>query len=88
MSFIGRAAVGAALAAAAVGYYAKRKHDATGAGYVEVLLGLPGDVQRFADDLRERSRRAVDEGLLAARTREAELTRQLEGGSDRAATTL
>jgi len=86
VSFLGRVAVGAALAAAAVGYYAKRKHDATGAGYVEVFLALPGDVQRFADDVRERSKRAVDEGLIAARAREAELSLQLEGGSDRAAT--
>jgi hypothetical protein len=87
VSFLGRAALGAALAAAAVGYYAKRKHDATGAGYVEVLLALPGDVQRFADDVRERSKRAVDEGLIAARAREAELTRQLESGSHPAAPT-
>jgi hypothetical protein len=81
VSFLSRLALGAALTAAAVGYYAKRKHDATGAGYVEVLLELPGDVQRFADDLRERSKRAVDEGLIAARAREAELTLQLEAGS-------
>jgi len=86
VSFFGRVAFGAVLAAAAVGYYAKRKHDATGAGYGEILLGLPGDVQRCADDLRERSRRALDEGLLAARAREAELTLRLEGGSDRAST--
>ena len=85
MSFLGRAALGAALAAAAAGYYAKRKHEATGAGYVEVLLALPGDVQRLADDLRERSRRALDEGLIAARAREAELTLKLESGSDPAA---
>jgi len=87
VSFFGRAALGAALAAAAVGYYAKRKHDATGAGYVEVLLALPGDVQRYADDLRERSKRALDEGLVAARAREAELSLQLESGSDPAAPT-
>lgn len=86
MSFFGRAALGAALAAAAVGYYVKRKHDATGAGYSEVLLGLPGDVQRYAADLRERSKRALDEGLQAAREREAELTLRLESGSDRAPT--
>ncbi len=87
MSFLGRAALGAALAAVAVGYYAKRRHDATGAGYAEVLLALPGDVQRFADDLRERSKRAVDEGLIAARAREAELNLRLESGSDPAAPT-
>ncbi len=86
MSFFGRLAMSAALTAAAVGYYAKRRHDATGAGYVEVLLELPGDVQRFAEGLRERSKRAVDEGLIAARAREAELTLLLETGSDAAAT--
>ena len=80
MSFFGKIALVGAVTAAAVGYYAKRKHDETGAGYGEVLLGLPGEVQRFAGELGERSRRALDEGLLAARTREAELELLLESG--------
>lgn len=84
MSFLRRVAFGAALGAVAVGYYGKRRHDATGAGYGEILLGLPGDVQRCMTDLRERSKRALDEGLHAARAREAELTRQLDNGNDRA----
>jgi hypothetical protein len=86
VSFFSRFVAGAALTAAAVGYYAKRKHDATGAGYVEVLLALPGDVQRLADELRERSKRALDDGLTAARLREAELELQIESGSSPAST--
>lgn len=88
MSFLGRVAFGAAVAAVAVGYYAKRRHDATGVGYGEILLGLPGDVQRCTTDLRERTKRALDEGLHAARAREAELTRQLESANDRSAAAL
>jgi hypothetical protein len=80
VSFFGRVTLAAVVTAAAVGYYAKRKHDETGAGYGEVLLGLPGEVRRFADEVGERSRRALDEGLLAGRAREAELDLLLESG--------
>jgi hypothetical protein len=72
-------AAGAVVAGAALAMYVRRRHQRTGQGYVQIIKQLPSDAQRWATQTRERAVKALDEGKTAARRREDELTKQLEG---------
>lgn len=72
-SFLGAAV----LAGAGLVYYVHHRHQCSGAGYLDVVRQLPGDVQRAGDEVRRRATEAVERGRAAARDRDAELARRL-----------
>jgi GrpB-like predicted nucleotidyltransferase (UPF0157 family) len=83
MGFPNKLIVGGIVAGAALAYYVKTKHDRSGLGYLDCLRQLPGDAQRWATDARQRAARALEEGRVAAREREADIIRQLEAAGAR-----
>jgi hypothetical protein len=78
MAFSGKLILGGIAAGAALAYYVQRRKARTGEGYVQILMQLPGDAQRWVVDARSRATLALEEGKPAARERDAELTKQLE----------
>jgi hypothetical protein len=78
MAFSSKLILGGIAAGAALAYYVQRRKARTGEGYVQILMQLPGDAQRWVADARSRATLALDEGKSAARERDAELTKQLE----------
>jgi hypothetical protein len=78
MGFSGKLIFGSIAAGAALAYYVQRRKARTGEGYVQIVMQLPGDAQRWVVDARHRATQALEEGKTAARDRDAELTRQLE----------
>ncbi len=78
--------VGAAVAAGAgLAYYVHRRKVCSGASYLDVIKQLPGEVQRFSGEARQRAAEAVEKGRAAARRRDAELALQLEAAGSRSA---
>jgi CRISPR/Cas system-associated protein Csm6 len=73
-SFMGAAV----MAGAGLAYYVYQRHQRTGVGYLDVIKQLPGEVQRASDEARRRAAEAFEQGKAAARSREADLVRQLE----------
>jgi hypothetical protein len=73
-SFLGVAVV----AGAGLAYYVHQRHQRTGAGYLDVIKQLPGEVRRAGDEARRRAAEAFEQGKAAARRREADLLRQLK----------
>lgn len=78
MGLSSRLVVGGIVAGAALAYYVQRRRATTGDGYVQILLQLPSDAQRWVAESRRRATLALEEGRSAARERDAELGRQLE----------
>ena len=85
MGFPSRLVVGGIVAGAALAYYVQRRRARTGESYVQILLQLPSDAQRWVQDAQRRATQALEEGKTAARERDAELTRQLEAAGTTAA---
>ena len=69
---------GAVLAGAALAYYVQQRHIDTGEGYLDIVRQLPADLPRLARDVRRKATLALEDGVSAARRREAEITKQLE----------
>ncbi len=85
MGLPSRLVVGGIVAGAALAYYVQRRRARTGESYVQILLQLPSDAQRWVQDAQRRATHALEEGKTAARERDAELTRQLEAAGTPAA---
>jgi len=77
MGLSSRLVVGGIVAGAALAYYVQRRRSRTGESYVQILMRLPADAQRWVTDAQRRAALALDDGRSAARERDAELTRQL-----------
>jgi hypothetical protein len=78
MGLSSRLVVGGIVAGAALAYYVQRRRARTGEGYVQILLQLPSDAQRWVHDAQKKAALALEEGKTAARERDAELSTQLE----------
>lgn len=78
MGFSGKLVFGGIVAGAALAYYVQRRRARSGESYVQILMQLPADAQRWVAETRQRAVLALEEGRSAARERDAELTRQLE----------
>ena len=85
MGLSGRLVVGGIVAGAALAYYVQRRRTRTGEGYLQILMQLPSDAQRWVADAQRRATLALEEGKTAARERDAELTRQLEAAGSASA---
>jgi len=72
-----RLVVGGAVVGVALTYHVRRRRARTGESYLAIIRGLPGDVLRWTDEARDRAALALDEGVTAARRRDAEFGRQL-----------
>jgi CRISPR/Cas system-associated protein Csm6 len=68
----------AIVAGAGLAYYVHQRHRRTGFGYLDVIRQLPGEVQRVGDDARRRAAEALEQGIAAAKRRDADLVRRLE----------
>jgi hypothetical protein len=73
----------AALVAAGAVWYVRRTQRETGVTADAALRGLPGDVVALWDRVTTGAAAAVDDGLAAARAREAELARTLAAAGAR-----
>jgi hypothetical protein len=69
--------IGGLVGGVALTYYVRKRRRITGAGYAQILLQLPADVQRWATEARRRATLALEDGRVAAQAREAEFTREL-----------
>ncbi len=78
MGFSSRLVFGGIVAGAALAYYVQRRRTRTGESYVQILMQLPSDAQRWVAESRQRATLALEEGRSAARERDSELTLQLE----------
>ena len=85
MGLSGRLVVGGIVAGAALAYYVQRRRARTGQSYVQILLQLPSDAQRWVQDAQRRAALALEDGQAAARERDAELAAQLEAAGAKAA---
>lgn len=81
MGIPSRLLIGGLVGGAALGYYVRKRRRDTGSGYVEILLQLPADAQRWAGQARRRAALALEDGKAAAQAREVEFTRQLSAAS-------
>jgi hypothetical protein len=81
MSFSSRLLIGGLVGGAALTYYVRQRRRSTGAGYVEILLQLPSDAQRWAAQTRQRITLALEDGKAAAQARDAEFTRLLSAAT-------
>ena len=81
MGLPSRLLIGGLVGGAALTYYVRKRRRSTGAGYVEILLHLPSDAQRWAVHARRRVTLALEDGKAAAQAREARFTRQLSAAS-------
>lgn len=77
MAFSSKLMVGGLAAAAAVAYYARRRHARTGEGYTSIIGSLPSDARRWWGRARQDAFLALEDGRTAAREREAELSGKL-----------
>jgi len=77
MGLSSRLVIGGLFGGAALAYYVRKQRRSTGAGYVEILLQLPSEAQRWAAQARRRVTLALEDGKAAAEAREATFTRQL-----------
>jgi len=68
----------AVVAGAGLAYYVHQRHKRTGMGYLDIVKQLPGDVEHVTDEARRRAAEAFENGVAAARRREAELVKRLE----------
>jgi len=68
----------AVVAGAGLAYYVHQRHKRTGMGYLDIVKQLPGDVEHVTDEARRRAAEAFENGIAAARRREAELVKRLE----------
>lgn len=73
--------VGGVAAGASLAYYIRRRHERTGMGYLDIIVQLPSEAQRWAGETRRAATRALEDGMAAARAREEEFTRQLEAAA-------
>ena len=81
MGLSSRLVIGGLVGGVALTYYVRKRRRSTGAGYVEILLQLPGDAQRWVAQARRRATLALEDGRVAAQAREAEFTRELSSAS-------
>ena len=77
MGLSSRLLVGGLLGGVALTYYVRKRRRSTGAGYVEMLLQLPSDAQRWAAQARRRVTLALEDGKAAAEARDTAFTKQL-----------
>ena len=77
---IGMAFVGVGLV-----YYVHQRSAESGLGYGEILRRLPAETRHLFDDTLRRSVSALEDGLVAARSREIEIVRDLEAFATRRA---
>jgi hypothetical protein len=85
MNFPGRLIVGGVAAGAALAYYVQRRRARTGESYLDIIMQLPGDAQRWAREAGQRATQALEDGRAAAREREAEIAGELQTAADNAA---
>ena len=81
MGLSSRLVIGGLAGGVALTYYVRQQRRRTGAGYVDILLQLPADAQRWAGRARRRVTLALEEGKVAAQARDAEFTKQLSAAS-------
>ena len=81
MGLSSRLVIGGLVGGVALTYYVRKRRRTSGAGYVEILLQLPADAQRWAVQVRRRAVLALEDGKVAAQAREAEFTRELTSAS-------
>lgn len=81
MGFTSKLVVGGIAAGAALAFYVQKRSARTGEGYLDILLQLPSDAQRWAVDAKRRAALALEEGRAAARERDSDLTMQLTAAS-------
>jgi hypothetical protein len=81
MGLSSRLVIGGLVGGVALTYYVRKRRRTSGAGYVEILLQLPADAQRWAVQVRRRAVLALEDGRVAAQAREAEFTRELTSAS-------
>lgn len=68
----------AVVAGAGLAYYVHQRHKRTGMGYLDIVRQLPGDVEHVTDEARRRAAEALENGIAAAKRREADLVKRLE----------
>lgn len=73
-----RLIVGGVAAGAALAYYVKRRHGATGETYLDILAQLPAVARSSVANVKRRASLALEDGRAAARAAEADFARQLE----------
>lgn len=81
MGLSSRLVVGGLVGGIALTYYVRKRRRGSGAGYVEILLQLPTDAQRWVARARRRATLALEDGRVAAQARETEFTRELSSAS-------
>lgn len=78
MGLSARLLIGGVAAGAALAYYVKKRHLATGDSYLDIVAQLPSAARRSVSGMKQRATLALEEGKTAARARDAELSGQLE----------
>jgi hypothetical protein len=81
MGLSSRLVIGGLAGGVALTYYVRRRRHGSGAGYVEILLRLPSDAQRWAVQARRRVMLALEDGKAAAQARDTAFTRRLSAAS-------
>ncbi len=72
-----RLIVGGAVVGVALTHYVRSRHARTGESYLGIVRSLPEVARSWVDETRDRALKALEEGKVAARRRDEELSRQL-----------